>query len=342
MTRRALTILFAMGLFSSPALAEDQTPIYVPTSGWLVGPASLAPGTEDEGRDKLPCIMMNQFDNGYTFRFSAGNKKILAVAVDFRQSAFTAGAHYPLTFDVPPSFSKKADGVAYNDAILMITANDGQEAADWYKAVAGGREVRLGLGKKSVDFALVGAADGLKRVEECYSPSPMKHIADAASDQTSSDDDQKAAPKAEAAPEVPSIDTNPIQSGNASPPIDGLLENAAKEVKRTIPPPERNPAAAAATPVDASPNVAEKWQAPHGSSLRDVLDSWARRKDITVSWTATHQFPVKESISVDGSFEQAVQSLIAQYNGEKIKPVAQLYTNPGDKKQVLVVSEQGG
>lgn len=341
MKQRALTILFAIGLLSFPARADDQTPIYVPTSGWLVGPASLAPGAEDQSKDKLPCIMMNQFDNGYTFRFSAGNKKILAVAVDFRQSVFTTGSHYPLTFDIPPSFSKKADALAYNDAILMITAADGQEAGDWYRAVAAGREVRLGLGKKFVDFALVGAVDGLKRVEDCYNPAPMKRIAGAEEEGTSSDDG-KTGKKADAVPEIPSIDPNPIQSGTA-PGIDGLLEKAANEVKRTIPPPQRNPGAAALSDKSGvNPAVAEKWQAPRGSSLQEVLDSWARRKDITVSWTAKHLFPVKESLSVDGSFEQAVQSLVAQYNGDKMRPVAQVYTDPADKKLVLVISEQGG
>ena len=96
--------------------------------GWMVGPASLAPS---DGGTHLPCVMMDQYDNGYTFRFSGGNKRILAAAVDFRQSVFTAGTHYPLTLDVPPSFSKKVDAAAYNEGILMITAKDPQDAGDF-------------------------------------------------------------------------------------------------------------------------------------------------------------------------------------------------------------------
>ena len=333
-------LVWVLPVFAALCAEEGPAPLYVPTSGWLVGPASLAPASGNDTR--MPCIMMTQYDNGYTFRFSGGGKRILAAAIDFRQSAFTAGTHYPLTLEIPPSFSKKVDGVAYNEAILMVTASGAQDAGDLYKALAESKEIRLGLGKKFIDFALLGASDGLRRIEECYSPLAMRQMG-----QDNATQDIANSGKADqATPPVPSIDTEP-EHGSTGQTVDSLLGKAAEDVSHTAAAPAivDNPAAKS---VDKSvketvaASSALSWQVAHGANLRDTLEAWAKKGNVSVNWMAAHSFSVRETIRIDGSFEQAVQSLLAQLSDEKNHPVAGFYTDPDQKKRVLLIKEAGG
>jgi hypothetical protein len=327
---RLSACLFALSACHA-AHADEQKTLYIPTSGWMVGPASLAPS---DGGAHLPCVMMDQYDNGYTFRFSGGNKRILAAAIDFRQSVFTAGTHYPLTLEVPPSFSKKVDAAAYNEGILMITATDQQDAEDLYKALADGKEIHLGLGPRTINFSLLGVQDGLRRVEACYNPdapAPQKNWSAAAA---------ASPPRMEqppAGPEIPAIDPEPEHVAAASP-ADAPVKAA--------------PARAAIAPsapksadkiVDTQPaaNPEKNWQATRGANLRDILDEWSRKQNVQLNWMATRNYLVKESTSVSGSFEQAVQSLIAQFSGEKNHPIARFYVDTIQKKPALLISEEG-
>ena len=318
--------LFALSA-SHAAQAEEQKTLYIPTSGWMVGPASLAPS---DGGTHLPCVMMDQYDNGYTFRFSGGNKRILAAAIDFRQSVFTAGTHYPLTVDVPPSFSKKVDAAAYNEGILMITATDQQDAEDLYKALAEGKEIHLGLGTRSINFSLLGVQDGLRRVETCYNPdAPAQQKVWSAAAAANP-------PKMEqppAGPEIPAIDPEPEHVAAAAP------VKASPALSAVAPPPAKPADKVADTQPAASSE--KNWQATHGANLRDILDEWSRKQNVQLNWMATHSYPVKESINVSGSFEQAVQSLIAQYSDEKNHPVARFYVDTVQKKPALLISEEG-
>ncbi len=326
---RLSVCLFALSA-GHAAHADEQKTLYVPTSGWMVGPASLAPS---DGGTHLPCVMMDQYDNGYTFRFSGGNKRILAVAIDFRQSVFTAGTHYPLTLDVPPSFSKKVDAAAYNEGVLMITAKDPQDAGDLYKALADGKEIHIGLGPRTINFSLLGVQDGLRRVETCYNPdTPAQQkvwsAAEAAAEQQ---------PKAEqppAAPAIPAIDPEPEHVAAAAAPVKAAPASAAAATQ---------PAKPADKAADAAPmeNADKNWQATHGLSLKAVLDEWSRKQNVQLNWMAAHDYPIKETMNVSGSFEQAVQSLIAQFSDEKNHPVARFYVDTVQKKPALLISEEG-
>ncbi len=152
--------------------------LFVPTSGWLVGPASIAAAEEKETH--LPCVMMNQYDNGYVMRFSGGGGKVFALAVDFRQSVFRPGEHYSITM-VLPDFDKTLDALAYNDGTLIINMLDLEGMAE---KIGGAESMTLKVGGKALNFSLIGAAEGLQRIDGCYDPAqePSRKAAAAAAE----------------------------------------------------------------------------------------------------------------------------------------------------------------
>jgi hypothetical protein len=317
LNRRFFILTFICLFLSLAAQAEEPKPLFTPTSGWLVGPASLTPREGTESR--MPCLMMNQYENGFAFRFAGGGKRILATAIDFRQAAFTAGAHYPLTLGIPPSFDQKLDAVAYNEAILIINLKDAKPAQDLYAALSQGQEIHLGFGKKIMDFALLGTSDGLRRMESCYDPAAA------------------AAP----APEMKAVEQQASPAppeDNAGPKVDSLIEKTTENLQQ-MPSPQTSPPLAQPP---ANPNAAPlRWDAGRGMNLRETLDGWARRANANIIWKAKKDFRVHDSISALGSFEQAAQSLLEQYNNDKVRPVGHIYKDPESGKPVLLLEQDG-
>lgn len=142
--------------------AAAQTTL-VPTSGWLVGPASLM----NDGAGALPCVMANQFNNGFVLRLSGGGGKIVGLAVDTRQSLFTAGQAVVLEIAIAPSFRQVLTAQAYDRGMVMATT---QDATGFYRAVQEAGTMTLTLDGHSADFVMLGSADGLERIEQCFSP----------------------------------------------------------------------------------------------------------------------------------------------------------------------------
>ncbi len=82
----------------------------------------------------------------------------------------------------------------------------------------------------------------------------------------------------------------------------------------TIPTPSNMPigqmtANKAPTPLRATP---ESWSAQAGEDMRAVLERWASRADVDLQWEASNNGSVASNVNVIGSFEQAVQTLMAQ------------------------------
>src|SRR5687768_11841605 len=103
MIRAIKPILFLAVLAGAafPAKA-DENMLFAPTSAWLVGSASILP-QEPGDTLKFPCVMINQFDNGFLVRLSGGDEKIMAMAIDFRQAAFTPDNSYAVKITIPPA-----------------------------------------------------------------------------------------------------------------------------------------------------------------------------------------------------------------------------------------------
>ena len=54
------------------------------------------------------------------------------------------------------------------------------------------------------------------------------------------------------------------------------------------------------------------WQARAGDDLRQTLHQWAARAGVDLSWQAGEASKIASDIQVRGSFEEAVQALMAQ------------------------------
>jgi hypothetical protein len=168
--RTVLLVFYIFTFLAVSGLALARTPaavpeddIFVPTSGWLVGPATLAANSDGPS----PCVMADQFNNGFLFRFSGGGRKLLAMAVDFRQQAFQPGQSYAVTLGVGSAFRKTVPAQAYDAATLLINL---QNEPLMYQLLGSNDTLQLGIGKKEFEFAMLGVGDGLKRLETCYDP----------------------------------------------------------------------------------------------------------------------------------------------------------------------------
>lgn len=101
---------------------------------------------------------------------------------------------------------------------------------------------------------------------------------------------------------------------------------------------EENNIAASASPV---------WRALKGSSLREVLALWSLDNNVELIWNAEEQYRVRETLNLNSSYENAVETLLMQYelgllSPDVRRPVGQLYVDPQQNKKILVIRSQAG
>lgn len=282
------------------AQAKPQTPPgaapFVPTSGWLVGPAAV--DATLAGRDLgLPCVMANQYNNGFFFRFSVRAGTIPALAVDTHRNAFAVGDGFPVEMTVDSAFSQTLSATAHSAGVFLTSVPDGKALHD---ALHKGKYMTLTIGDIAMRFALPGLENGLARAAQCQrqatqgqAPSPT-----AAAAAVSPDYKNLLAPYAASAHASPAA---PIaHPGNAaaqpSPDeddsariagLDSMLDNAAQALARLapasgavrpygmqgtkiVPPPAARPSAAA---ISSSGPKAASAPPPPARSPRDILEN---------------------------------------------------------------------
>lgn len=351
--------LFFAGLVAGAAEARASSSVFVPTSAWLVGPASLA---VPAGGGKLPCVMVNQFDNGFTLRVSGGGQKIFALAVDVRQPAFTPGRSYPVALRIGKNYAAKFDGVAYNAATLIVNT---QEDRKIYDAIGGNHTLAVDIAGQTFDFAILGMPDGLARMEACYNPganpgaragSPDRRMPPPAPSLPApsymEDDhgDTFDAPLPGGFPDMKSVqnalpqDIEPAAGG-------GTIRDGGKAMVTNWSPVAAKAAAGAGqrdiiepstvTPA-AGADVEKRWRALKGANLRDVLEIWSKNAGTDLVWMPEGDFAVKESVVRQGALEAAVLELLQQYDGDSGRPVGKLYSDPAMNRKVLLIREEQG
>jgi hypothetical protein len=375
--------LAAMLAAASPARADDAD-IFVPTSGWLVGPALMVKPAGMENA-ALPCVMADQYSNGYGFRFSGGDGKILAMAIDFRQKVFEPGNNYDLSVGIPSAgFDEAVKGQAYDEATLIINF---QKSDAFYVALTKGKILTLKIGGKSMDFALLGQKDGLSRMEGCYRPGggapPRDAQAEPSADPQSMQmrsahfsamPDEKAPKGVTAQPDatlpgsaLPAPDQrsqNDNDDKGMANALDARLQAVANELSPaakaapisrepkgvplagswTQPPPQKQNIAQNQNPAAQSGDSAlmRQWRGQKGIGLRELLEGWAADSQGRVVWRARTDFPLKDAVSVNGSFETAVLGVLQSYAGDAVRPVGRIYIDPATGQKVLLVDDQNG
>lgn len=363
-------------LISSPARAQDADPQpAVPTSAWLVGPASLAANIGNIAA-KIPCVVANQFSNGHVMRFSGGGGALMALAVDVRQRAFEPRHRYDVEFSTPGSFFQVISGAAYDEGTLVFNL---QKLPDFYSAMKQADILMVKVQGSVLAYNLIGLDDGFERMETCYNPSvhgpkplaPPRGPQPTPESQKMPTTDRQAASIQNPLIAQDSARLTPMpgdaavnEAVAAPPPVEGrvaaqtLMEKAkrASEVAEDLARRSPQKAPPSALPLMAGKDAAGRkqsdimvmngkeapptemlWRALKGSNLRQVLDIWTRNTGAQFIWAADQEFVVQKSISLQGSLESAVRTLLAQYDGQNPRPQARIEQQPGAGGKVLVV-----
>lgn len=357
------TLFFAAA--RAQAQEEPVSTLLVPTSGWLVGPASLAEGLGAA----MPCVMLNQYNNGYNLRFSGGDGRILAMAIDFRQDAFRAGTPYEMTIAVRPDFEEKVTATALNGGTILINT---QKYAGLYEALEKGKALSLSVNGAALDFLLAGAPDGLARIEQCKNPASKQAAVRPGEKEIVVDPSidsalQGAAEKLSAtAPMAGASESAPVVAAQVQPSEGGRMD---KSTEASITPAVGKPlagswlspavpqragmhqrdimvttaaAAESREPVSAGTAAERRWRAMKGMDLREILDTWARSENVRIVWQAGRDYALRDTLGARGTFEDAVQMLLEQFRDDPRRPVGKIFMDPSMGQKVLVIETAGG
>ena len=80
------------------------------------------------------------------------------------------------------------------------------------------------------------------------------------------------------------------------------------------------------------------WKARPGSTLRDVIEKWGRSAGVDVEWQSPYDYPINNAFNHDGTFEEAVTTLLNQYSRETPRPRGRLYPNLPTGPSVLMIN----
>ena len=80
-----------------------------------------------------------------------------------------------------------------------------------------------------------------------------------------------------------------------------------------------------------------RWTAPVGASLQQILKNWSNKANAELIWESDQGFSVLQPINVNGSYEEALQSLLNQYSTLRIRPAANLNNDPVTGRKTLFV-----
>lgn len=170
-SRGALAVM-ALGILLPAASAQAQTPVFTPAKQWQVGATEL---TNIRGLENvnLPCVLSNEYDNGFVVRFSGGGGQILAMAVDFRQEIFSRGDKYNAMLSIGDDYAKQVSASAFTNSTLIFNLRPMKE---FYGKLQEGKTLGLDIEGNVLKLSLGDVAGALPTVERCYAGEKMPVI----------------------------------------------------------------------------------------------------------------------------------------------------------------------
>lgn len=80
------------------------------------------------------------------------------------------------------------------------------------------------------------------------------------------------------------------------------------------------------------------WETRPGATLRQTLESWGKASNVDVTWSTAYDYPIENAFYFNGTFDKAVESLLATYGGQNPAPKGRLYPNLPTGPSVLMIN----
>lgn len=316
-----LCTTFALMPFAAQAQA---TPVFNPAGSWQVGATDLASVRGLKGL-KLPCVVSNEYDNGFVVRFSGGGQQMLAMAIDFRQDVFQQGRKYTAMLSVGDGYVKQVEATAFTSNTLLFNLRSLKEV---YAMLQKASAMELDVEGNVFKFSLQQLGQTFGKLETCYTTGRGAKIApmqNANLERSIDAVNPPAVPVAGVEAHVlPRSFDDIIKAPAEGAPLniaqrqaqnDGVLpqQNTVSRAQNVAPgarvatpslAPRRSPAA----PIDVQQAA---WNARSGEDLQAVLGRWATQAGYDLDWQAAPSGKVRHDMNINGSFEDAVAQLTA-------------------------------
>ncbi len=79
------------------------------------------------------------------------------------------------------------------------------------------------------------------------------------------------------------------------------------------------------------------WTSPRHSTLRSILQDWSQRAGVELYWASEYDYPVQSAVSLNGTFEEAVQVLLRGLTDSRPRPMGRLHPNLPNGPAVLII-----
>lgn len=163
--------LFVLALASTACLlpygAQAQAssaPAFTPSKPWEVAATELV-NVRGLAGTKMPCVLSNEYDNGFVVRLSGGGQKMLAMAVDFRQDVFAKGQQYSSMLSLGSGYVKQVQATAFTPSTLIFNL---REMGDFYAQLSQQKWMDISVDKNDFRFSLEGIGSRFAALESCY------------------------------------------------------------------------------------------------------------------------------------------------------------------------------
>ena len=80
------------------------------------------------------------------------------------------------------------------------------------------------------------------------------------------------------------------------------------------------------------------WKGRPGYTLKEVIGDWSRVANVELEWLSPYDYPINSAFNFDGTYEEAVRNLLAQYARETPRPRGRLYPNLPQGPSILLVN----
>ncbi len=83
------------------------------------------------------------------------------------------------------------------------------------------------------------------------------------------------------------------------------------------------------------------WHASSSKTLKQILEDWSQRSNVTLRWDSEFDFPVQSNVNFEGDYETAVRTLLRGFSSAQPQPIARLYRPTAGAPGVLLVTTRG-